>query len=42
MTGVKRRERDIASGDLVEMEDPEEKRKREEEARKRWREMGDL
>lgn len=42
MHGLKRRDRDIASGDLVEMVDEDEKARREEEARRRWREMGNL
>ena len=38
--GISRRDRRIKSGDLVEMVDPVEKAKRDEEARRRWREMG--
>ena len=41
-TQHKKREIAIASGDLVEMVDEDAKRRREEDARERWREMGNL
>ncbi|KAK5070796.1 hypothetical protein LTR64_007427 [Lithohypha guttulata] len=40
--GLKKRDRDIRSGNLVEMVDEVEKARREEDARQRWREMGNL
>lgn len=39
---ARKRERAITSGELVEIVDEEVKRQREEEARQRWREMGNL
>ena len=41
--GLKEHEKGIRSGQIVELVDEDEKRRREEEARKRWRDMqGDL
>lgn len=39
---AQRRDKAIASGELVEIVDENVKRQREEEARQRWREMGNL